>query len=403
MRVVLFALTGFGNKVLDALLAESCEVGFILTRREKGPFPYYREKNLAAYAKEKGIAVYDDFNWDMVEEKIKEFSPQLLLISTFHKIIPPNIIDAVPLAVNMHPALLPRYRGATPVDAVLFNREKETGVTAHRLTKDLDAGDILIQKKMTIEAGDTKNSVMRKLAIQTAKVARKLVQGIKTNTLRSRSQLSSAATHIPKFNSQRVLFVLGGVLRKDRNGRWQTSTFTGRGDAFGVTGDRLRVLAARNLYHAKPNVGIITVGGKGQLRHIPHAPPVSRVLKDELIKLKVPRDAIWEENESSNTYSQLQKIKQIITRHALRKAIVVSNTYHLPRIKAFIERDGALKKMLQNGRISLRSAERVLIKDDPKRWKERIGRAYKSVSMKNRIAMEKKGVESIKKGTYQLR
>ena len=46
MRVLLFALTGFGNKVLDALLAESCEVGFVFTRQEAGDFPYYPERNL---------------------------------------------------------------------------------------------------------------------------------------------------------------------------------------------------------------------------------------------------------------------------------------------------------------------------------------------------------------------
>ncbi|MEK7531883.1 MAG: formyltransferase family protein [Patescibacteria group bacterium] len=402
MRVALFALTGFGNKVLDALLAESCEVGFVLTRKEKGPFPYYAEKNLSEYAAEKSIKIYEFVDWNAVEKIIKDFAPQLLLVSTFHKIIPQKIIDSVPLVVNMHPSLLPRYRGATPMDAVLFNQEKETGVTAHYLTKELDAGDILIQKKVTIASDETKNTLMKKLATATAVAVSELVRKIQIKKVRGMPQNETVATYVPRFKSAIVIFVLGGALKKSKNGTWRTATLREKGDQFGVTGDRLRVVAASHLYKSNPNASIITVGGKGQLQRVPGVPPISRVMKEELVKLKVSPDDILEENKSGSTHMQLQEVKRIITRHAIREAIVVSNQYHLPRIKAFIEQDAELKRMMQSKQLRLQSAEDVLVQADSKKWKDMISRTYKSKSMKDRIKMEKRGADSIKRGTYKL-
>lgn len=151
MRILLFALTGFGNKVLDALLEESCDIEAVFTQKEQGPFPYYPERNLSGYARERKIKVYEEFDWGEVKKVIKNVSPDLLFVATFHKIIPKEIIFLVPLCVNIHPSLLPKYRGPTPVEWALFKGEKEAGVTAHLLTEKVDEGDILIQKKILIK------------------------------------------------------------------------------------------------------------------------------------------------------------------------------------------------------------------------------------------------------------
>lgn len=202
MRILLFTLTGFGNKVLDLLLKRSCEVIAIFTRPEKGPFPYYPEENITQYAIKKGIRAYEEFNWDQVEKIITDSQPDLLLVATFHRIIPQKIISLVPLSVNIHPSLLPRYRGATPIAWAIFNKEIETGITAHLLIEKLDAGDILIQKKIPIEKDDTDSSLRKKLAILAMDVVQELVEQIKMNSLRPIPQNEEKATYFPKFKRE---------------------------------------------------------------------------------------------------------------------------------------------------------------------------------------------------------
>jgi len=199
MKVLFFGLTGFGNKVLEALFAESCQVEFIFTRAEKGPYPYYPEENLSTYAKRKKMMVKEKFEWDEVEDIIKGNHHDLLLVATFHRIIPRRIISLVPLCVNIHPSLLPKYRGPTPIAWALFNGEKETGVTAHFLTERLDSGSILIQRKITIMDGDDENTLRRKLAVLAGEVSRDLISQIRSNLLMPCPQKEEDATIFPSF------------------------------------------------------------------------------------------------------------------------------------------------------------------------------------------------------------
>jgi len=200
MRILLLALTGFGNGVLDVLLQESCEVVALLTRKEVGPYPYYPEKNIAQYATEKGVKVYEEFNWNLVKEIIRKESPELLLVATFHKIIPNEILSMVSLGINFHPSLLPKYRGPAPISWVLFNKEKKTGITAHLLSEKVDAGDILMQKEILIEETDTEETLRKKLAILTAELTQELVSKLKNNSsLKPFPQNEKEATYFPKF------------------------------------------------------------------------------------------------------------------------------------------------------------------------------------------------------------
>lgn len=188
MKAILFALTGFGNKVLDALLEEGVEVTAIFTRKEAGPFPYYPEENLRSYAEKKGILVFEEFSWQTVEETIRNNKPNLALIATFHKIIPKNVINLAPLFVNLHPSLLPKYKGPRPIEEAFANQEKEIGITAHRVTEEVDSGDITLQVKIPVQSSDNISSLRKKLATLAAKTTRELLRRIRAGTLAFRPQ-----------------------------------------------------------------------------------------------------------------------------------------------------------------------------------------------------------------------
>lgn len=196
------------------------------------------------------------------------------------------------------------------------------------------------------------------------------------------------------------IIVLGGALKKTPTG-WRTTNFQENGDLFGVAGDRLRVLAAAELYKslASENVYIIASGGKGQLKHL-NGPFLSCVLKKELVEAGIPLRAIVEESKSNNTYEQLKESSKVLKKRNNKNAILISNKYHFPRIKAFIESDKNLKNRLN--KLQFKSAEEILIKANAKKWEQFLKKVYASHDMKIRIQSEQRGIKQIKNGTYDF-
>lgn len=203
------------------------------------------------------------------------------------------------------------------------------------------------------------------------------------------------------MHKKTAIVILGGGLVKD-NGIWRT-TYLDEGTDLGALGDRLRVEAAYVLYSKNPEILLIPSGGKGMYKDIPDAPTVAEVMKRELLELGVPEKNIIKEEESSNTWQQLQKLEDLISTEGLSKVFILSNRYHMLRIQAMIEKDNALCALLGEGKIKAVSAEDVLIEHDPSIWKEQIDDAYQSKGMKQRTAMEEQGVCHIQSGTYKLK
>lgn len=191
-------------------------------------------------------------------------------------------------------------------------------------------------------------------------------------------------------------------MKDKQSGKWRTTNYF-EGDNFGAMGDRLRVLAADCLFREDSEQLIIASGGKGQLRDIPDAPTVAEAIKNELIELSVPLGKIIKEEQSNNTWQQLQGLKNFISRGETESIKIISNVWHLPRIKAMIEMDKELFKLFEKNIIILKSAEDILVVNNPKKWKKEIVDAYGSEAMKERIRLEEKGVAQIKDGTYKLK
>jgi len=194
-----------------------------------------------------------------------------------------------------------------------------------------------------------------------------------------------------------IIIILGGGLTRDKDGKWRTTNFNEKGDSFGAVGDRLRVIAGSCLRKNNPNSLIIASGGKGQYENKIDTPNISEIIKNELIELDIPAKNIILETNSGNTYQQLKEIQKIITKLDSQQAIIISNKYHLPRIRAMIKYNKNLKNLSM---ILLQSAEEILIKHKPKQWRAIIESAYKSGAMKKRIALEVRGVKQIKEGIY---
>lgn len=188
MKIILCGLTGMGNIILKRLLRRGYDVILVLTRKEPSKFPFYREEQLIDLCRRKHIEYYSEYDWEMVINKLTDNRPCMLLVATFHRIIPREVINASHLSFNIHPSLLPRHRGRCPIDLVLAAKDKYTGVTAHFLTNTVDAGGILIQKKISIYPDDTKNRLIKKLYLLSGDVVDELLGKIESNDLRCKEQ-----------------------------------------------------------------------------------------------------------------------------------------------------------------------------------------------------------------------
>ena len=203
------------------------------------------------------------------------------------------------------------------------------------------------------------------------------------------------------MQSSDAIAIMGGSLIKEKNGRWRTTGFE-EGDSFGVLGDRLRVVAAGFLYK-KDGEFIIVLGGRGQLKNIPDSPAVSEVIKEELVELGVRPENIFCEKNSGSTFEQLRELGDIAGKESLKTLTIITNEYHLPRIKALVQYNQILTKAFSHCRLVFKSAESILLEYDSESWEEIIAAAYKSEAVKKRIASELAGAEQIKDGTYVYR
>lgn len=216
MRAVLFGLTGYGNAAYDALRSEGVEAPIVVTRREPGPFPYYPCEQLGDVAAAAGAQVYYDADPDRDDtlfKAIAELRPDILVVASYHKRISSHVAKLAARAVNLHPSLLPQYRGATPSNWALIFGEKMTGVTLHRLARHYDAGEILLQRSLEIDPKQNDGQLRERLA--------KLAGGVLTDYVRT---IQAGAEPLPQPQDEREITVYPAVQRRDAHIRFDQGT-----------------------------------------------------------------------------------------------------------------------------------------------------------------------------------
>jgi len=179
-NILLFGLTGFGNDVLKALNElNEVNVKAVFTTLYKNPFPYYPEQQINELCKQLNIECFHGINVSSDEgiRLIQSLQPDMIIVSTFKQIIKSDVIKIPKLGIiNIHPSLLPKLRGPSPVENAILNGDEVTGVTFHYLTDEIDSGNILLQKKVRIRKTDTNGLLRKKLSDLAAKMVPELMQ-----------------------------------------------------------------------------------------------------------------------------------------------------------------------------------------------------------------------------------
>lgn len=169
MRVVFMGTPDFAVPSLRRLIADGHEVVAVFTQPDK---PKNRGMKLIptpvkAAAMEAGIPVFQpqSVRDEAVLEEIRQMKPELLAVAAYGKILPEALLQIPTVAaVNVHSSLLPKYRGAAPINWAILNGDEETGVTIQHLGVELDAGDIITVRKTPIDPQEDAAQLYTRLA-----------------------------------------------------------------------------------------------------------------------------------------------------------------------------------------------------------------------------------------------
>ncbi|MDR2069882.1 MAG: methionyl-tRNA formyltransferase [Treponema sp.] len=210
LRVLFAGSPEIAAPALEALIApdmeEACEVVGVLTNADtpKGrrgtpePTPVgTAAASLSAALQERGrppIAVLKPEKLDAAaREAAAALKPDLLVTFAYGRIFGPKFLGLFPLGgINVHPSLLPRYRGPTPIQAAILNRDAETGISIQRIALEMDAGDILAQERISLTGRETAASLSgiaaRISAVLLPRIIRKIAGGGAAGTPQNHSQ-----------------------------------------------------------------------------------------------------------------------------------------------------------------------------------------------------------------------
>jgi len=153
-----------------------------------------------------------------LRSQLEAIKPQAIIVVGYGRLIPPWMLELPPLGnINVHASLLPRYRGAAPIQWAIASGERETGVTTMKIDLGLDTGDILLQRSMKIKDDDTSETLAPRLAQLGAELLLETIAGLRQNKITGCVQNSSEATHAPLLKREDGIIDFNRSAREIRN------------------------------------------------------------------------------------------------------------------------------------------------------------------------------------------
>lgn len=205
MRIVFMGSAELACPCLDRLLAAAGDtvVGVVTQPdRPQGRSLQFAPCPVRAHIGKCGIPVLtpENINAPESERAIKAWMPDLIVVVAYGQILKPGILD-IPSrgCVNVHASLLPKYRGAAPIQWAIARGETRTGVTTMFLDEGMDTGDIIDQTEELIREDDTAGSLHDRLAVLGADLLARTVAAIREGVVRRSPQDPAAATYAPKL------------------------------------------------------------------------------------------------------------------------------------------------------------------------------------------------------------
>ena len=209
MRIVFMGTPDFAVPCLQALLQQAYEVVGVFTQPDKPKGRGYKmiPPPVKAAAVEAGLSVYQPLSLRKGEEAeqamqtLHELAPDVIVVVAYGQILPKAVLDLPKYGcINIHGSLLPKYRGAAPIQQSVLNGDKVTGVTAMQMAEGLDTGDILTVIETKIGENETSGELFDRLSILGGELIIKTLEMLENGEIKPVKQDESKATHTSKID-----------------------------------------------------------------------------------------------------------------------------------------------------------------------------------------------------------
>jgi methionyl-tRNA formyltransferase len=207
MRIVFMGTPEFAVPSLEALLKSDDQVVGIVTQpdRPKGRGQTLTPSPVKLIAQRERIPFLQPTRMKDPEflAALAAWKPDLIAVAAFGRILPPSILTLPPQGcINVHGSLLPKYRGAGPIQWAIMNGETETGITTMLMDEGMDTGAMLLQEKLSIEPEDTAGSLSPRLAALGGRLLVATLAQLKAGALVPRPQDHNRATMAPLLKKE---------------------------------------------------------------------------------------------------------------------------------------------------------------------------------------------------------
>lgn len=207
MKIVFFGSSQFGLPALKAIVENNYEVICVVTQpdRQKGRGLKFLPTPVKQIAKELGLLVYQPEKINTVEaiKFLKDLNADLFVVIAYGQILLDEILNIPKIfSLNVHASLLPKYRGAAPINWAIINGDKTTGITIIKMTKKMDAGPIILQKSLEILEDDTAITLEERLSFLSSELLITVLDAIKKDNYKLIPQDESKVSFAPRLKKE---------------------------------------------------------------------------------------------------------------------------------------------------------------------------------------------------------
>ncbi len=204
-KIIFWGTSKFALPILEKLIKKNYQIAALVTAPDK---PAGRKKELTPppakqFAQKHNLLIFQPQKTRQLIPEIKKIKPDLNIVAAYGQIIDKEITQIPKYqSINVHPSLLPKYRGPSPIQTAILNNERETGVTLMIMDEKIDHGPIIAQAKIPISQNDTYLSLEQKLSYLGAKLLIKTIPEYLTGRINPIKQDESKATYCQRITRQ---------------------------------------------------------------------------------------------------------------------------------------------------------------------------------------------------------
>jgi methionyl-tRNA formyltransferase len=206
MKIVFFGSDAFSIKALEACLHSGMELVLVVTTppKKKGRGLKMESSEIFDYCQKKELPVieYAKLRDAKVAQDLIALRPDIFVVASYGKLIPNNLLEIPKYRLNVHPSLLPKYRGSAPIHWPILNGDRETGVSILDIAEKLDSGDIYYQEKIAIDPRTDAAQLTSELASFSYGILKKVLTQVQEGKLRGIPQNEAEATLAPQLSKQ---------------------------------------------------------------------------------------------------------------------------------------------------------------------------------------------------------